>query len=829
MNEKYLINNIVVKNYIIKRYNKCLYKKEEDKNNVIIFLYKYCKYYKEWSCYEGHKICSEKNQKRKKVSIEYTNDRKKKLKNIKNRMLKYMIIYNFPLLFYMFFVFIIIYFFLLILLFYNNKHYIQCTIPFDDCPLILHAHLNNFLKNTKINNISKENIYLFYKNMLLLLDKNEKQNENQNENQKKNNKQIKDTTNNKKNETKKDTNHKYYEYQNYYHYNNIKKDNIKDIYMLKKKKIYKILNTQKVTCTHCEIIFNIINDETIDDILNFYEVNKCIKQIDKTYCINIKDDTIYNKKIHIYKKYTGPIRQTNHFDILKKHKNILSRYSYHDAYMKEKVVIRNRIKYLYPFLQDYFLNLDYFKLYDNLQKKIEVNEESLRKFSFLYDKSLNLCRSSYKKKYSTFFWICPNFYKEKKNLHEYKISKMIEEFLNFHSLGYAHKNKHMIEMSKSNPLRYTYKHFGYIKDMLKLPFRVDIYNRFKILENEFLVTEIIEQMYKAFFCDNQKKNKEHIKSNVKRNEYKKGQVNNNNNNSNNNSKHSNNYSKDNFNLDNNNRNEYKDKEVLHREVSSEKLAFFPKEYTKKINLQVVLGNKYHAKNVDRNNRRNIIPHNKDNKKEQVINGNNGTQTHISNICKNIETDESEGEYDDYYDYDVNSDDVDGDDVDGDDVDGDDVDGDDVDGVEDKYYGEDREEISKVHKKYKSISEIKDVLIEEVPKTYEQNNPFNYKNSKYKFSKEIVIISSSIFFGHMKNMFNCIFYFVCLLLVIQIVLILLYIYIKTNDEVSIILKDKGHTEEISNYLKRLSKYMLNKRYVNTNMDHFKSGRHMSSVN
>ncbi|SOV76626.1 conserved Plasmodium protein, unknown function [Plasmodium sp. gorilla clade G3] len=808
MNEKYLINNILVKNYTVKRYNKCLYKKEEDKNNVIIFLYKFCKYYKEWSCYERHKISCEK-RKKKNVSIEYTNDRNKKLQNIKNRMLKYMIVYNFPLLFYMFFVFIIIHFFLLVLLFYNNKHYIQCTIPFDDCPIILHAHLNNFLKNTKINNISKENIYLFYKNMLLLLDKNEKQGQ----------KKMNHKTNNEKKKNQNDSNHMYYKYQNYYYNNHLKKDKINDIYLLKKKKIYTILNTQKVKCTQCEIIFNIIDNETVDDILNFYEVNKCIKQIDSTYCVNINDDTIYNKKIHIYKKYTGPIRQTNHFDILKKHKNILSRYSYHDAYMKEKVVIRNRIKYLYPFLQDYFLNLDYFKLYDNLQKKIEVNEGSLRKFSFLSDKSLNLCRSSYKKKYrkSTFYWICPNFYKEKKHLQEYKISKMIEKFLNFHSLGYAHKNKHMIEMSKSNPLRYTYKHFGYIRDMLKLPFRVDIYNRFKVLENEFLVTEIIEQVYKAFFCDNKKKSKNHVTSSIEGNEHKKGEMNkdkkdNHNKNTTNNNKHINNSYKENYNSVNNNTNEYKDKEVLHREVSSEKLAFFPKEYTKKLNLEVVLGDNYHVKKVDRNNRGNIIPQNRKSKKEQIINGENDTQRRISNICKDIETDESEEEYDDYYDYDEHGEkDVDGEDV------------------EDKYYGEDREDISKVHKKYENVSEIKHVLIEEVPKVFQENNPFNYKHSKYNFTKEIVIISSSIFFGHMKNMFNYIFYFVCLLLVIQIVLILLYIYIKTNDEVSIILKDKGYTEEMSKYLKRLSKYMLNKKYVNTNMDHFKSGRHMSSVN
>ncbi|SPJ10384.1 conserved Plasmodium protein, unknown function [Plasmodium sp. DRC-Itaito] len=814
MNEKYLINNIVVKNYTIKRFNKCLYKKEEDKNNVIIFLYKFCKNYKEWSFYERHKICYDK-KKKKNVCIEYTNDRNKKLQNIKNRMLKYMIVYNFSLLFYIFFLFIIIHFFLLILLFYNNKNYIQCTIPFDDCPIIIHYHLNNFLKNTKINNISKENIYLFYKNMLLLLDKN------------KNKMKYKSNNNNKKKKnTEKDYYHKYYKYQDYYFNNHIKKkDKINDIYLLKKKKIYTILNTQKVKCTQCEIIFNIINNETVDDILKFYELNKCIKQIDSTYCLNINNDTIYNKKIHIYKKYTGPIRQTNHFDILKKkHKNVLRSHSYHDAHMKEKVVIRNRIKYLYPFLHDYFLNLDYFKLYDNFQKKIEVNEESLRKFSFLSDKSLNLCRPSYKKKYrkSTFYWICPNFYKEKKHLEEYKISKMIEKFLNFHSLGYAHKNKHMIEMSKSNPLRYTYKHFGYIRDVLKLPFRVDIYNRFKILENEFLVAEIIEQMYKAFFCDNKKKSKKHITSSVEGNEYKKGEMNkekkdNHNKNTTNNGKHINNYYRENYNLINNNMNEYKDKQVLHREVSSEKLAFFPKEYTKKLKLEVVLGDKYHIKNVHRNNRAHVIPQNRKSKKEQVINGENDTHRRISNICKNIETDEREEEeeeekYDDYYDYDEQGEKDK-----------------DYEYIEDKYCGEHREEISKVHKKYESGSDIKHVLIEEVPKEFEQNNPFNYKNSKYNFTKEIVIISSSIFFGHMKNMFNYIFYFVCLLLVIQIVLILLYIYIKTNDEVSIILKDMGHTEELSKYLKRLSKYMLNKKYVNTNMDRFKTGRHMSSVN
>lgn len=364
---------------------------------------------------------------------------------------------------------------------------------------------------------------------------------------------------------------------------------------------------------------------------------------------------------------------------------------------------------------------------------------------------------------------------------------MIDEFLNFHSLGYAHKNKHMIEMSKSNPLRYTYKHFGYIRDVLKLPFRVDIYNRFKILENEFLVTEIIEKMYKAFFCDNKKKSKKHTTSSVEGNEYKKGEMNKEKKdthkikNATNNSKDINNYYKDIYNLVNNNTKEYKDKQVLHREVSSEKLAFFPKEYTKKLKLEDVLGDKYNIKHVDRNNRGNVIPQNRDSKKEQITDEENDTQGRINNICKNIEIDESEEEYDDYYDYDEQGEkDVEDEDV------------------------QDKEDIGKVHKKDQRVSDIKHVLIEEVPKEFEQNNPFNYKHSKYNFTKEIVIISSSIFFGHMQNLFNYIFYFVCLLLVIQIVLILLYIYIKTNDEVSIILKDMEHTEEMSKYLKRLSK-------------------------
>lgn len=389
---------------------------------------------------------------------------------------------------------------------------------------------------------------------------------------------------------------------------------------------------------------------------------------------------------------------------------------------------------------------------------------------------------------------------------------MIDEFLNFHSLGYAHKNKHMIEMSKSNPLRYTYKHFGYIRDVLKLPFRVDLYNRFKILENEFLVTEIIEKMYKAFFCDNKKKSKKHTTSSVEGNEYKKGEMNKEKKdthkikNATNNSKDINNYYKDIYNLVNNNTKEYKDKQVLHREVSSEKLAFFPKEYTKKLKLEDVLGDKYNIKHVDRNNRGNVIPQNRDSKKEQITDEENDTQGRINNICKNIEIDESEEEYDDYYDYDEQGEkDVEDEDV------------------------QDKEDIGKVHKKDQRVSDIKHVLIEEVPKEFEQNNPFNYKHSKYNFTKEIVIISSSIFFGHMQNLFNYIFYFVCLLLVIQIVLILLYIYIKTNDEVSIILKDMEHTEEMSKYLKRLSKYMLNKKYVNTNIQHFKAGRHVSSVN
>ncbi|CRG96881.1 conserved Plasmodium protein, unknown function [Plasmodium gallinaceum] len=712
MNERYIINNILIKNLIVKRYIKCLYKRKNNENNTITLLYKYSKYYKKLTKVDKYKSSE------KKLYIAYTNDKNVKIKNIKNRILKHKIIYNFNILFFVLLFLIILYFFLTLLVLYNNNNHVECIIPFNDCPIVLHSDINNFFKNYKINELTKDNILLFYRNIKKL-----------------------------------------------------NPENIKKVH-LKKRKTYKILNTEKIKCNDCEVFFNIIEDETVQDILDFEEINKCVKIIDKSYCVNVKNNLIKNKKIHIYKKYSGHIKDTNYFHSLKKHKKILNDL-YNNSYMKEKVVIRNRIKYLYPLLHDYFINLDDFKLYNEKNEKIIVNEESIRNFEFLKGKDLNLCRSSYKKKYgkSTFYWLCPAFYKKKKHLHEYKVSKMIEQILNFKEVGYAHKNKHIIEMSKSNPTRNTYNHFGYISNSLSLPFKLDIYNRFKILEEDLLVNEVIEQVYKAFFCP-------YNKNVEKKTEIKK-------------------------------RIPIKNA-VLHKDVDILRLAFFSGNYKN------ILAKRKKKKNIEEKKDEDT-----DEKKSESIN----SYEKIDDICADVGY---VGEMDDE-DYDEG------------DEDDDEVDyGIGVDAFEKDQYNESKAEkeinlIFKLsnknlnsikkeinnnsNKTYKNIyknennlsegsykSKLKYVLIEEAEKI-NQNLNLNYSTSRYKFTKELVIISSSIFYGNMKNLLKTIILFLCILILMNIVLTIFYIYIKGNKEISIILKDDEEIEEMPKYIKRLSKHLL----------------------
>ncbi|CRG99545.1 conserved Plasmodium protein, unknown function [Plasmodium relictum] len=756
MNERFIINNILIKNLIVKRYIKCLYKNKNNENNIITFLYKYSKYYKKLGKVDIYKSSE------KKLYIAYTSDRNVKIKNIKNRILRHKITYNFSILFFILLFLIILYSLLTLLVLYNNNNHVECVIPFNDCPIILHSDINNFFKNYKINELTKDNILLFYRNIKKL-----------------------------------------------------KPENIKKIH-LKKKKTYKILKTEKIKCNDCEVFFNITENETIQDILDFEEINKCAKVIDQSYCLNVRNNKIENKRIHLYKKYTGHIKDTNYFQSLKKYKQVLNDL-YYNSYMKEKVVIRNRIKYLYPLLRDYFVNLDDFKLYNENNEKIIVNDENIRNFEFLKDKDFNICRSSYKKKYSksTFYWLCPEFYKKKKHLHEYKVSKIIEQVLNFKNVGYAHKNKHIIEMSKSNPTRNTYNHFGYISNSLSFPFKLDIYNRFKILEEELLVNEVIEQVYKAFFCPYNKnveknseiKNKMHIKN-----------------------------------------------AVLHKDVDILKLAFFSGNYPNGIIEEKIEKNideekkdeyMYEKEYIEKEDKKDEYIYEKKNI-EEYKNGSENINEQMDDICEDVGY---AGEIDD------EDDDEENDEVNYGNV---------IDLYkEDQHNGgkgekelnhilklsnkiklKSNKNLNSIKKKnnknsnetknsnYKKENNIskesykfkkKYVLIEEVAKV---NENLNYKTSRYKFTKELVIISSSIFHGNMKNLLKTIILFLCILVLMNLILVTFYIYIKGNKEISIVLKDDEEIEEMPKYIKRLSKHLSNDK-ENIKKNYFRNYKHSSS--
>lgn len=158
MNEFYLVNNILIKNVIARRYTKCIYKDNSENNNsIILYFYKLCKKYKELINYEYLQYP------KKELHISYTNSKDKKINNIKNRIIKRKIICNFRLMIFLLFILIIVYWGLINLFIYDNNNNIECKIQFTECPIILHEHVNNFLKSYKINNIKKEKIAAIYK------------------------------------------------------------------------------------------------------------------------------------------------------------------------------------------------------------------------------------------------------------------------------------------------------------------------------------------------------------------------------------------------------------------------------------------------------------------------------------------------------------------------------------------------------------------------------------------------------------------------------------------------------------------------------------------
>ncbi|CXI36803.1 conserved Plasmodium protein, unknown function [Plasmodium berghei] len=713
MNEFCLVNNILIKNVIARRYTKCIYKNSNENNNsIILYFYKLCKKYKELINYEYLQYP------KKKLHISYTNDKDKKINNIKNRIIKRKVICNFRLLIFLLFVLILVYFGLINLFIYDNNNNIECKIQFTECPIILHEHVNNFLKSYKINNLKKEQIAAIYKFM-----------------------------NNKNSENGENIIGSYLD--------NEKKDEISGgINNKRRKKFYKILNDEKINCKNCNIVFKILkNNETIEDILNFEENNKCMQTMDINSCVNVKNGVIKNKKIHIYKKYTGPIRDSNYFEKIIKHKKIFSNEHNYSSYMDEKIIIGDNIKYIYPFMNDYVLNLDWFKFYDENGKEIPVNTGQLEKLNFVEVNGTDLCRSFYKQKYrdSTFFWMCSDFYKNRKSSEEYMISKMIEEILNFKESGYSQKNKHIIEMSKFSPTKSTYKHFGYISTDIKLPINIGIYNRFKLIEADFLINEMIDDIYRALFSINNKeleireKNKSIFQSEVN---------------------------------------------VLHTHICEHKLAFFGHKYVDVDSKEKAEENKVE---IDKENVENIID--KENCEITIYEKCNNKKGKPC-ICRKLWR--KFGNW--------------------------------LRGCYNKII---KSCISKnIEIKKKDVINLPDkkegtyVLIEEIENEKKNIDGKNGEKINEEHIKELVIISSSIFFGKMKILLKISIVILIILFLITIFLIIFYIYLINNKDVSMINIQDNLFENIPRYLKCGSKNIANASISDAEKKIFISGKHRS---
>ncbi|GAW80396.1 hypothetical protein, conserved [Plasmodium gonderi] len=749
MKERYLINNIVIKNFTTKRHSHCLYKKGDDGESWLMRLYKFSKCYKDLSNVEYY------NNSKRSLYMGYTSDKGVKIRNIKRRIHKYKIMQNFKLTLFtcvsLFFVFC----WIACLIVYNNKNHVECTISYTDCPIVLHKDISSFFNNSQINELKKEHVLKVYSAMKHI--------------------QMKMDISQAKAEEEK--------------------------FRLIKKKKYTLLMTDKVKCTDCQVVYSIPKDETFDDIFNFEKANKCTKTVGTQHCVNVNDNEniIRNKRIHLYKRYTGHVRNTDMFENLKKQKRYIEN-AFKGFYMGEKIIIGDKIKYVYPFLNDYVCNLDYFFLHKSDGERIPVNEEPLGGWNFLLEKSEHICSSTYRKMFgkSTFYWLCPEFYEKKKNSREFKIAFMMKHMLNFEGAGPSEKNKHIIEMSKSSATVSRYNHFGYISNKLTFPFKIDIYNRFQPPDNEFLKQDLFEKIYKAFFCT-----------------------------------HRGNSCAGKTNIDN--KINYEQTGVLHKEVDVSKLAsFFYPSYedwgiassgtgVEKLKEVDQLKSDEKLKEVDQlesdEKLKEVDQLESDEKLKEV------DQLESDEKLKEVdqlESDEKLKEVDQ-----LESDEK----------------LKEVDQLksDEKDYPFSHENVCEtncsvnertLHVEDEKGGNVKRVLIEEVIMSKFRKSEKEEKLQN-KFEKELIIVSSSIFFGIMKNMLRMVIFFLCILLVMILALVTFYVLINRGTDTSIILKNQYDMEEMPTYLKRISKHILRNgigninKVVNADRAYFRSHRHISN--
>ncbi|EUD64675.1 hypothetical protein C922_04931 [Plasmodium inui San Antonio 1] len=436
MNERHLINNILIKYFVAKRYSKCMYKRRDDPDGGLLRLYKWAKWYKELKTVDSY------GQSNERLYVTYTSDKEVKLSHVKQRIIKQKVVKNIRMVFYGCLVLLVVLSCIACLLLYNNHNHVECVLRYGDCPVILHKEIHSFFVNVKMHELSKERILEVYHAMKQV------QRKGSNKSEGKSNGPLGQT----------------------------------DRMSLDRRKKYSLLETEKVKCKECQIVFRLEGkEETLEDIFHFEEVNKCEKTIGREHCIHVKDGVISNQRVHLYKRYSGPIKN---MDTLEK------------GAAREKVVLDDKVKFLHPLLKDYVLNLDYFTLRSETGQKIPVNEQPIK------EKKRHICHPEDIKTFgrSPFYWLCPQFYEHERGSRVHSIAASIMQMVNIEGAGEADANKHIVEMSKSSPTVRRYDHFGFIADKLELPLKVDIFSRFQPQDGETEKVDMLERIYKAFFC-----------------------------------------------------------------------------------------------------------------------------------------------------------------------------------------------------------------------------------------------------------------------------------------------------------------------------------------
>ncbi|KNA00265.1 hypothetical protein PVNG_04315 [Plasmodium vivax North Korean] len=478
MNERHFINNILIKYFVAKRHSKCIYRRRDDPDGGLLRLYRCAKWYKELKTVGSHSRSNDR------LYIAYTSDKEVKVSHVKQRIIKQKVMKNFQMVFYSCFCLLVVLSCIACLLLYNNHNHVECVLPYGDCPVIQHREVETFLVNVKVHEMAKERILEVCSAMKGVQ------------------REVRTKPEGERNDSLGGR------------AGRAGRAGLQMMKMMKaKKRRYSLLNTDRVKCRECQVVFQLEGKETLQDIFLFEEVNKCQKSIGREHCVHVREGAVRNRRIHLYKRYRGPIRSSDERQKGAAREKGTSR---EKGAAREKVVLDDKVKFLHPSLKDYVLNLDYFTLRSESGQRIPVNEEPLRGGTTPREESRHICRPDYREAFGeeTFYWLCPQFYEgeEERGSREHNIAASIMQMVNMQGAGEADANKHLLEMSKSSATTRRYDHFGFVEGKLELPFRVDIYSRFQPQDGETEQVDVLEKIYRAFFCSHAKEHhhtKEH--------------------------------------------------------------------------------------------------------------------------------------------------------------------------------------------------------------------------------------------------------------------------------------------------------------------------------